>query len=83
MPRWASRITLEVTAVRLEQLQEISDEDAQDEGASPIDEETGTIPYSKPYRKGFRQLWMMIHGGLAWESNPEVVVISFKRIPQP
>ena len=95
MPRWASRITLEVTAVRLEQLQEITEADCLAEGPYRHDEPsqiTGGIMVlpepEKPWlrstpRAWYRELWDSLHGSGAWAANPEVVVISFRRIPQP
>ncbi len=74
MPRWASRITLEVTAVRVERLQDISEEDAKAEGAPPW---TGAL---QSYRAGFYNIWNSINGSGSWEANPLVAVISFRRI---
>ena len=81
MPRWASRITLEVTAVRVERLQEISEEDATAEGVEPRragQDEHGPI---KTHRTGFVYLWQELNAkrGYLWESNPWVWVIDFKR----
>lgn len=66
MPRWASRITLEVTGVRVERLQYIDDDDARAEGVEN--------------RGAFAELWESIHGHGAWDSNPWVWVVSFKRV---
>lgn len=78
MPRWASRITLEVVSVRVERLQEISEGDAFAEG---IDGEA--LHRAKGYAPdAFRKLWDSINAKRApWESNPYVWVIEFKRAP--
>lgn len=78
MPRWASRITLEIKAVRVERLQEISEADAQAEGVKPIwnPHGGGTI---NPHWHGFRELWNSINGKRAsWESNPWVWAVEFE-----
>ena len=75
MPRWASRLTLTVTAARIERLKEISEADARAEGTDkPI------LPHwaEFPYRSAFRGLWNELHGDDAWHANPEVVAISFR-----
>lgn len=75
MPRWASRITLEVTAVRVEPLRTISDADARAEGLDLA--ETGRAP------ERFHKAWNDINGkrdGCSWESNPWVWVVSFNRV---
>jgi hypothetical protein len=82
MPRWASRITLEITGVRVERLQDISDEDAKSEGATraldPIDfVRLGAIANHKT---GFQILWESINGHESWDANPWVWVIEFKRV---
>lgn len=78
MPRWASRITLEVTDVRVERLNEISEEDAKAEGV------TNTGPYDcRPgfvHRVMFEDLWNRIHGVDSWDANPFVWVVAFTRI---
>jgi hypothetical protein len=82
MPRWASRITLEITDVRLEQVQDISGMDAKREGVSApahIPEDGADLDYA---RRGFRRLWEEIHGGGSWEKNPWVWVIEFKKLEQ-
>lgn len=71
MPRWASRITLEVTAVRVERLQGISEEDAQKEGVS--------FSLRDSFMDSFFALWNEINGKTyPWESNPFVWVVEFK-----
>lgn len=75
MPRWASRLTLVVTEVRVERLQDISEASALAEGADPI-----LVPPdggSAPHIEGFRALWSNIHGTGAWDANPWVVAIRF------
>ena len=78
MPRWASRITLEVTTVRVEKLQEIKPEDAIREGY-PTDAEKA---YGREtYIDWFKELWNSINGKkYPWESNPLVRVEEFKMI---
>lgn len=73
MPRWASRITLEVTGARVERLQDISEEDVAAEGVDP---------YCMTARGAFFALWNSLHGPASWEANPSVVCVSFKRIPR-
>lgn len=72
MPRWASRITLRVTDVRVERLEEITEADAKAEGVLPAIEQT--------HHAAFRDLWRRVHGADAWRSNPWLWVISFKRV---
>lgn len=87
MARVASRITLEITSVRVERLQEISEADAQAEGVT--DETADAIQYGAeagnaqeptPYCTGFSLIWQSIHGPDSWHANPWVWVISFKKI---
>ncbi|MCG5259790.1 hypothetical protein EM868_09090 [Cupriavidus gilardii] len=78
MPRVACRLVLEITGVRVERLQDISEADATAEGAEPI-----LVPPdggSCPYYEGFRALWDCINGAGAWEQNPWVWVVEFRRI---
>jgi hypothetical protein len=79
MPRWASRITLEITGVRVERLQDISEEDALAEGVSFSD----PVKPSRAERMGrdaYRTLWESINGTGSWDANPWVWVIEFKKI---
>ena len=85
MPRAASRILLEITDVRVERLNAISQEDAQAEGM----ELTGWRPtYSDPDSGGevmtpydnFAELWSSIYGEESWQATPWVWVIEFKRV---
>lgn len=82
MPRWASRITLEVTGVRVELLQDISEADAQAEGCSlecmtPTGDDSGSAIYGPG---GYRALWESINGSDSWAANPWVWVVEFRRI---
>lgn len=75
MPRWAGRITLEVTGVRVERLQDISRGDAMSEGCPFPNMAQGDDP-----RAWFRDLWNSINGAGAWDANPWVWVVEFKRL---
>lgn len=85
MPRWASRITLEITGVRVERLQDIGEEDAIAEGVEThIDD---GVTYYGGYGCGdvrpdraFQVLWQSIYGVDSWGANPWVWVIEFKRL---
>jgi hypothetical protein len=87
MPRWASRITLEVTEVRVQRLQDISEEDARAEGVAPApgltfrpEGESDLRPLT--HREAFECLWDSINGDRAsWSSNPWVWAVSFRRLP--
>jgi hypothetical protein len=76
MARWASRILLEITAVRVERLQDISDADSLAEGIYPTS--TGLYPGSP--RAAYSMLWESINGAGSWYANPWVWVIEFKKI---
>lgn len=94
MPRWASRITLEITDVRVQQLQEISETDARAEGfeAEMVHGDTcdsqsfcdghtcGAVDCSA--RNNFEITWDSLNSkrGYSWESNPWVWAITFKRV---
>lgn len=75
MPRWASRINLEVTAVRVERLQDIADADAEAEGVR-----TAIISDMATDRGKFCLLWQQINGPGSWDANPWVWAVSFKRL---
>ena len=82
MPRWASRVTLEVKEVRVERLQYISEMDALAEGTPGGH---GAIPgdgyNATPYEQ-YRWLWEQIHDPGSWDANPWVWVITFDILQQ-
>lgn len=90
MPRWASRLTLEVTQVRVERLQDISEEDAIAEGIEPVPggyrnymperEAQGLATSFASPRESFFSLWESIHGTEAWVTNPWVWVVEFQKV---
>ena len=75
MPRWASRITLEITGVRVERLQDISRGDAMAEGCPFPNMAQGADP-----RNWYADLWNSINGPDSWDANPWVWVVEFKRV---
>jgi len=76
MPRWASRITLEIINVKIERLRDISEEDAKAEGGLTCCGHCET-----PYRHGFEILWDSINGKKhPWADNPWVFVVSFRMV---
>ena len=87
MPRWASRILLEITDVRVERLQDISEDQAKAEGVRLYKEHAelgdwwhveGIETYSADPRKSFELLWNATGGD--WDANPWVWVVEFKRV---
>lgn len=91
MPRWASRLTLEVTATKIERLMLISDDDAKREGIVEDDGSEPNIWYVpgaaaagwKIKQAGnpamvFRSLWENLNGEKSWNSNPDVIAVTFK-----
>ena len=98
MPRWASRITLEITGVRVERLNEISEEDAIAEGIESFEFNVppeppgqtviryGMLKYfpqtEETAAKAFSLLWASINGPDSWAANPWVWVIEFKRVTE-
>ena len=89
-PRWTSRITLEITDVRVERLRDISETGAVAEGVEVVGENIHKQPVYKDYVtygmawssavRSFQSLWQKINGDGAWEQNPFVWAITFKRI---
>jgi len=79
MPRWASRITLEITSVRVQRVQEISADDCIAEGLSTTLREHDAV---SALRTAYEQMWNSLNAkrGYPWESNPWVWVLEFKRI---
>ena len=93
MPRWASRITLEITGVRVERLQAISEADAKAEGAQGDGEWLKNLSHRKgadavrsvptrlqSARGDFADVWARLHGAESWGKNPWVWVMTFKRL---
>lgn len=81
MPRFASRLTLDITDVRVERLQEISEEDADAEGIAFM-RERPDIDETLTAHQLYAALWDSINEKRApWSSNPWVWVVSFKRTP--
>lgn len=89
MPRTASRITLEITSVRVERLQSISEADARAEGATYHDghgighsgwrHDHGAVHADA--RSAYARLWNDINGPGSWEANPWVWAVEFRRLP--
>ncbi len=91
MPRWASRINLEITGVRVERLQDISEADAQAEGVTPkwepgcsgrLMEALGGFSF-RPAASAYADLWEQINGPESWAANPWVWVVEFKPLEAP
>lgn len=85
MPRWASRIALEITKVRVERVQDIQRTDAIAEGIDPWPEmknDGDGQPVQTDSVKEFRRLWDSINAkrGFGWDKNPWVWVVEFKRV---
>ncbi len=88
MPRWACRLVLPLVSVRVERVQDITDEDAKAEGVERISAGPGWEcwmgygPSSscKTARDSFRSLWISIYGEESWDANPWVWVAEWKEI---
>jgi len=87
MPRWASRIMLEIVNIRVERVQDISEEDAIAEGCNPYDHikkeivsRDNEIIFSNAYQASYQLLWDSINAkrGYGWDVNPWVWVVEFK-----
>lgn len=97
MPRKASRITLEITRVRVERLQDISEADAIAEGIESLtygglttyrnysltDELAEVSPMLESPIQSYKSLWEFINGAGSWDANPWVLVVEFKQIKPP
>lgn len=95
MPRWASRITLEIVSVRVERLNDISEQDAVAEGIEPIIDNSPfcgarcwkdymnqqSLPFDsdKPVAS-FMSLWKSVYGEESWQQNPWCWVVEFKMV---
>ncbi len=82
MPRWASRITLEITGVRVERLQEITEADAIAEGIRFHESSKvwgDGLCYSTA-KEAFEHLWGSINGAESWVVNPFVWVVEFRKV---
>lgn len=81
MPRWASRLTLEVVGVKVERLQSISEEDARAEGAYPCEGgfSFGGSPLAGTTAYGaFYCAWLRTYGLSSWSANPFVAAVQFR-----
>lgn len=89
MPRWASRITLEVTGVHVERLQDISEADAIAEGCTVNHNgyfwggphAVSGLKQMATATSAYRDLWEHINGAGSWDANPWVWVVEFRRLP--
>lgn len=73
MPRWASRVLLEIVDIRVERLNDISEEDCRSEGMPAGNNDIGV-------RYAFGTLWEQINGAGSWDLNPWVWVVEFKKL---
>ncbi len=88
MPRWACRLVLPLVSVRVERVQDITEEDARAEGVELISSGPGWEcwmgygPHGscKSARESFRSLWVSIYGEESWDANPWVWVAEWKEI---
>jgi len=90
MPRWASRILLEIVSVRVERLQDISEADCWAEGIDAVDGSLGDMKIIDLARRmnrcfedaapTYAALWEQINGAGSWDANPWVWVVEFKRV---
>ena len=81
MPRWASRILLEITNIRVERLQDISNEDAKAEGFDfSTDPSAVEMGYAIGARTNFRHTWEQIYVANAWNKNQWVWVVEFVKL---
>jgi hypothetical protein len=89
MPKEACRLFLQITSVRIERLQEITNEQALKEGIKVLEKDEAYFDYLEECgsyatpRGSFTSLWCKINGQASWDANPYVWVIGFKRINRP
>lgn len=82
MPKEAARLFLRITDIRVERLQDISEEDCLKEGIESVKVSEAAY-HSGTYGEWFRELWQSINGPESWEANPWVWVVSFERTEKP
>jgi hypothetical protein len=80
MPRWASRLTLEITDIRVERLQDISEADAIAEGVQCSALEKIQARHGEWAKRAYRLLWEQINGAGSWSDNPWVWVYTVKKV---
>ncbi|WP_034949781.1 hypothetical protein [Erwinia oleae] len=84
MPRWASRIDLEIARIRVEKIQDISEDDVMAEGVQTDSHFLNNFftMHNEPVsaKDAYRKQWALQYGGTSWEVNPWVWVIDFTRI---
>lgn len=82
MPRRAARLFLEVTGVRVERVQDITEEDARDEGVElcHVFQMAKSGHPLAPHKTAFAWLWNEINGRDSWQANPWVWVVEFNRV---
>jgi hypothetical protein len=87
MPKVACRLFLKIKSIRVERLQEISEQDAKAEGAEGLNcQYIGAEHHGQgytSYTEGFKKIWQDINGRVSWLANPWVWVIEFERIEMP
>ena len=86
MPRWASRITLEITSMRVERLNDINEADAIAEGVTAVSSggvtlfTTTGVNCFQTAKDAYAALWESINGPGSWDANPWVWVVEFRRV---
>ncbi len=83
MPRWVCRLMLEISSVRAERLNTISEADARAEGCDPWEDLTGVQDVTvgerlHGYKRAYQHLWEQLNGPGSWQTNPWVWVIEFR-----
>lgn len=84
MPRWASRINLQITGVRAEKIQDISEDDIMAEGVQTDSHFLNNFftmnMNSESPKEAYRKAWQKQYGATSWEVNPWVWVVEFQRV---